>query len=121
MRKNANEPVRMAFTTSTASSIPVWRHQPCMRLKKGMTARRTIMSMGATAHRRFGSRIRNSKRSSQAHTREQRIRPACDTSTKTDRQRSNEGDFLLIVLIARPGAFLVEDSCLVDRHEFAVP
>jgi hypothetical protein len=77
--------------------------------------------MGATAHSSLGSRIRNSYRSSQAHTREQKIRPICDTSTNRDRQRNRAEDFLLIVLIARQVAFLVADSYWVDRHELAVP
>src|ERR1700674_5323887 len=105
MTRKANEPVRMAFKTSTASLIPVWRHQPCIRLKNGMTARRTIMSMGAAVQSRRGSGIWNSKRKSQAHTSEQRIRPICSTSTNSDRQRNRAEDFLLIFLIAR------QDDC----------
>src|SRR5882762_6960259 len=112
MTRNANEPVRMAFKTSTASLIPVWRHQPCIRLKNGMTARRTIMSMGAAVQSRFRSGTRNSNRKSQAHTSEQRIRPICDTSTKRDRQRNSAEDFLwlLIFLIAR------QDDCFGRGH-----
>ena len=91
----------MAFKTSSASLIPVWRHQPCIRLKNGMTTRRTIMSMGAAVHSRFESGSRNSNRRSQAHTREQRIRPICDTSTNRDRQRNSAGDCLLIFLMTR--------------------
>ena len=79
------------------------------------------MSRGATAHRSLGSRIRNSKRSSQAHTSEQKIRPICDPSTNRDRQRNSAEDFLLLVLIARLGHFLIADSYLLDRHEFTVP
>jgi hypothetical protein len=43
-----------------------------IRLKKGMTARRTIISMGAAVHNRLGSGIWNSKRRSQVQSREQR-------------------------------------------------
>src|ERR1700694_4102565 len=99
MTRNANEPARMAFKTSTASLIPVWRHQPCIRLKNGMTARRTTISMGAAVQSRLGSGIRNSNRKSQAHTSEQRIRPICKPSTNSDRQRNRAGDFLLSFLM----------------------
>src|ERR1700716_1396900 len=115
MTRNANEPVRIAFITSIASLIPVWRHQPCIRLKNGMTARRTIMSMGAAVQSRLGSGIRNSKRKSQAHTSEQRMSPICNTSTSRDRQRNSVGDFLLIFLIARQGTVLGVDTYLVHR------
>src|SRR5260370_16942123 len=68
-----------------------------------MTARRTTMSTGAAVQSRLGSGTWNSKRRSQAHTREQTIRPTCNTSTSRDRQRNSAGDFLLLLifLIAR--------------------
>src|SRR5271166_3399843 len=77
-----------------------------MRLKNGMAASRITISMGAAVHSRPESGSRNSKRSSQAQTREHRIRPACITSTTTDWQRKSAENCLLVFVIAQLGHFL---------------
>src|ERR1700686_5040023 len=75
-----------------------------MRLKKGITASRIMTSTRAAVQSIPGSGMRNSKRSSQAHTKEQTIRPTCNPSTSKDWQRSNTGDFCLVFFIE---AFLI--------------
>src|SRR5277367_874442 len=109
--RKINEPARTAFKTSIASLIPVYLHHPCMRLKNGMTARRTTTSMGTAVQTRPGSGIWNSKRSSHAHRREPTIRITCDPNTSKDRQRKRARDSLLLVLIEQiGGTFLLEDQ-----------
>jgi hypothetical protein len=75
-----------------------------MRLKKGITASLITTSRSAPVQSTPGSGMRNSKRSSQAHTREQTIRPTCNPSTSKDWQWSNTGDFCLFFFI---DAFLI--------------